>query len=323
MDLAKTALRRHEQNKGKSPLLANCFDSIDAALWLIAGERIEQSLVMFHHSIEIAFKSELEGIHKVLIANIPKLDYGLLKSLFKADFQAHYDDKITIEDFDIDKTISFDEALKRVKELYPLVAAWEPKLSKVKDLRNEIVHYGTGKKPYSEYVDIIVNVIFPFLEEFLLESCGIIFENVVTAPVYREILVAKKVCERLRKENTALDSFVLNTVSFQMFHNSNFSENIPSTTEIYSYSRAFEIVERIRKELSKEWDDFYIERDCRICQFPSLFVKVCLTDTTLAIVAARCARCNLQIGENEDHLAEYHVGELSQNEIDNFLEGVV
>lgn len=38
-------------------LLFSCLESIDAALWLIAGNRKAQALVSMHNSVELAFKA--------------------------------------------------------------------------------------------------------------------------------------------------------------------------------------------------------------------------------------------------------------------------
>lgn len=54
-------------------LLFSCLESIDAALWLIVGNRKAQALVSMHNSVELAFKAELECIHRALIADYKKL----------------------------------------------------------------------------------------------------------------------------------------------------------------------------------------------------------------------------------------------------------
>jgi hypothetical protein len=140
-----------------SQLLVNCLESMDAALWLISGDRIPQALVMLHNSIEMAFKSELERIHRVLIADNRRLDYKALKSLLKDAFHAHPRGReMKIPDFDMERTIVFADAMERVSELYPIVGTWETKLKRAQYLRNDIVHYGSSPKAGTDYVGVIV-----------------------------------------------------------------------------------------------------------------------------------------------------------------------
>jgi hypothetical protein len=196
-----------------SQLLANCLESIDGSLWLIAGGRIPQALVMLHNSVEVAFKSELERIHPVLIADNRKLDYNALKSLLKDAFHSHpRGQQMNIPDYDMERSITFVEAMDRVKDLYPSVESWKVKLKHAQSLRNDVVHYGSSRKVESEYVESIVTTLFPFLHAFLQEADGIDLKNVVSQPVFRELQVAKKVCERLVREDQAIGIYVLKTV---------------------------------------------------------------------------------------------------------------
>ena len=202
-----------------SQLLVNCLESIDASLWLVAGGRIPQALILLLNSIEIAFKAELERIHRVLIADTRRLDYTALKSLLRNDFLTHpRGQQMIIPEFDMDRTISFTEAMERVKELYPLVNIWKPRLQELQTLRNDIVHYGASKKQDTAYADRIATVAFPFLNDFLQESSNISLEKAVTSAVFREQLVAREVCERLKKDNEDGGSYVLGTVRLMMLY---------------------------------------------------------------------------------------------------------
>ena len=73
-----------------SKLLLSGVDFMDASLWLLAGNRLAQALVMLHNAIEVALKGELERIHKILIATTKELGdfrslreaYGVRSTLF-------------------------------------------------------------------------------------------------------------------------------------------------------------------------------------------------------------------------------------------------
>ncbi len=112
---------REKLRELNSRLLLSGLDFIDASLWLIAGDRLPQALVMLHNAIEVALKGELERIHKILIANSKELsDFRALKSLLRDAFMKHPSGSgVEIPEFDIEKTIYFEEAFDRVAELYP------------------------------------------------------------------------------------------------------------------------------------------------------------------------------------------------------------
>ncbi len=93
-------------------------------MWLVAGQRLPQALVMLHNCLELAFKAELEGIHPSLIAKVDRWRYEDLKAILREEFLSHPKGaEISLPDFDFDKTITFTEAMKRVANLYkPLLA---------------------------------------------------------------------------------------------------------------------------------------------------------------------------------------------------------
>jgi hypothetical protein len=90
-----------------SRLLLSSADFIDSSLWLVAGDRLPQALVMLHNAIEVALTGELERIHKILIANTKELgDFRALKSLLREAFMKHPSGTdVDIPEFHIEKTI--------------------------------------------------------------------------------------------------------------------------------------------------------------------------------------------------------------------------
>jgi hypothetical protein len=184
-----------------SQLLVNCLESIDASLWLIAGNRLPQALTLLANSVEVAFKSELERIHRVLIADKSRLDYKALKSLLRDAFLAHpRGHGLQIPTFDMERTITFAEAMDRVLELYPMVSVWKSRLQNLYNLRNDIVHYGATQKQDGEYTAAVATVAVPFLTSFLREAQNVELEKFITPGVSRELTVAGQVCDKLQAE---------------------------------------------------------------------------------------------------------------------------
>src|SRR5205823_64513 len=111
---------KHELREKYNPLVVSAAETLEAAVWLLSGSLIPQSLVMFHNTVELIFKAELARIHLALIADERRLKYEDLKALFREQLKNHpRGASVSASEFDIERTIAFGEAMKRVKELYP------------------------------------------------------------------------------------------------------------------------------------------------------------------------------------------------------------
>lgn len=309
-------------------ILVNCLESIDASLWLIAGGRTPQALVLLFNAIEMVFKAELERIHHILISDTRKLNYPLLKSILRDAFLKHpRGERMEIPDFDLDHTISFGEALERVRELYPVIDMWTPRLKELQALRNGLIHYGSSNKHDLEYTEKIAIVAFPFLKAFLQDSNNVSLEKIVTSTVFRELEVAREVCERLKKENKPGGPYMLRTVRHVMLYT---YVDWPKPTDRDGWIKEdtdeeFEMAEQMRREVAKEWEDQYVETSCRVCGSINLFVKVepqTPALRSLKVLAAKCPKCGLDIRDMHRSLAEYHVGPLTNEEVEGFLEDI-
>jgi hypothetical protein len=168
---------------------------------------------MLDNAIEVALQGELDRIHRILIANTKDLnDFRTLKSLLRDAFLKHPSGGcVDIAEFDIEKTIYFDEAFDRVAELYPgLRQAWRKRLTSsrgghqesLRSLRNNLVHNGSNREASGRYAEAIADTAFPFLEELFQRITG----NTVSLPhllmewIYREVEVARLVLCDLRNE---------------------------------------------------------------------------------------------------------------------------
>lgn len=291
----------------------------------MAGKQISQALILLHSSIELLLKAELERIHPALIAR-KKLDYQLLKSLLKKEYQSHPGGKnLIIPDFTIDNTISFTEAQMRVGELYPdLIDGWENYLKHLHSARNNIIHAGAKISEEGDYIEIISTIAYPFLDEFLKIARDIDFDQRVSPEINREIKVSKWLCERLRKHEYILSSYVLKTVGHAVLHRyvswPRISEGLLGLDDGTEDILLGEMEERY---LKKEWKNSdWLRTDCRICGSWNTFVRarvISHENKKLLPLEVRCATCGLEISEEEVYLAEAHIGEFDNDDLIEFF----
>jgi hypothetical protein len=220
---------RSKLDEMNSRLLSSAVGFMDAALWLIGGDRLSQAVVMLDNAIEVALKGELERIHKILIADAKSLnDFRTLKSLLKDAFRVHPSGSaLDIPDFDIERTIYFDDAFDRVAELYPgLRDKWRKRLTPSKGgykdslhaMRNDIVHYGGDLSASGEYAAAIVEIAFPFLDDLLdLITAGqVALRYVVMEWIFREMEVARAVLTDLRNKDLGVASYAIKSLRHQI-----------------------------------------------------------------------------------------------------------
>jgi hypothetical protein len=320
-DALEQYLERGKVSRAPSHLLRSCLDSIDAALWLIAGQRTSQSLSMLQNCIELIFKAELERIHPILIADLRNIDYGNLKKLLREDYKKHpKGEEMIIPEFDMEKTITFSESLRRIKDLYPnTINKWLPKLEELQKERNNITHYGTNPNNEGVYGEIVATVAFPFLEELLLTSAALNLEKLILPDIYREIIVARKVYDRLKQEKLAPYHYALHTVGACLL------SIYGNLSPIHDGEHDYNLLADKEKEIKSRWpDSYYLWTGCLLCSGGSAFVKVKpITKPTRLLIptAVECSKCTLNISESDKFLAEYHIGDhLDESAVREFWE---
>ena len=330
----------------KSRLIESSIDFIDSSLWLIAGGRLAQALVMLDNAIEVALKGELERIHRILIASSKELnDFRALKSLLKDAFLAHPSGGgLNIPDFDIERTIYFDEAFDRVAELYPeLRKTWRQRLASGSDsalhsLRNSIVHYGGDPTHEGEYVQAIVDVALPFMEDFLghITQGTVSLRLLMMEWLHRELGVAQAVLRDLRAQGEKPKRYAINTLQHHALWT---YAGWPSPTDDLDTIRTFgetdweQYAERSKRALLKTWDEAYtIDIECPVCdsQTPDgsyVSAHVLLDDQlveqkSLVPVAFACFVCGLSISPDERLLAKHFVGALPDEKAQQYLKDI-
>jgi len=307
-----------------SPLVRSAREAFDAGMWLIGGGLNAQAMVMLHNAIELVFKAELEGVHRVLIADNRKLDYETLKSLLREAFAKHPSGaSLSIPEFDFEKTITFTEALKRVTDLRPhLVGPVRKDLECLQELRNDVVHYGQNPAAVRDYVEAIAVVAIPFLQTAFPE----LFHQRVDSELRPEVLVecgvARRVVQKAKRAGGETPAYALHTLAHSI--------------RCYQPDSAFSVVIEQhwddimqRKELGRHaieeaWRDEYVTEECRICGIDEMFIRVRLCDDTrtIKLIGVACPVCGLRLSEAEAPLIEEHLGALAESTVKGFLTSI-
>lgn len=309
-----------------SQLLTNALELIDSALWLVAGGRISQAVSALHNSIELIFKAELERVHRVLIADNRQLDYKSLKSLLKDAFLKHPQGKsLVIEDYDLEKTITFTEAFSRTRDLYPQIGIWDRQLKQLQFARNDIVHYGSDQNKTDDYVFLIAAVAFPFLTEFLAASNDIDLRKLVGQDIYREVDVAHDVCLDTQKNGATRFRTALKTVQCAvLYRNVEFPQPADAQGLIKdSFDREFETAESLKADLRGRWEGEVIDAPCQICGSIHAFAEVDIFEETdvrdMAPLSLACAVCGLDLSRADAPLPQIHYGVISAVDIEKSM----
>jgi hypothetical protein len=340
-----------ERNKVKqlnSRLLMSAVSVVEAAYWLIGGNRFEQALVMLDSAIELVLKGELERIHRILIADTKNLgDFQILKSLLKDAFRQHPSGKdIPIQEFDIERTIYFETAFDRVAELYPTIREhWRRRLLPTKGaegnalhaLRNDIVHYGGDEAQRGQYVAAIVEVALPFLEEILAlitqhEESPVSLPHLLMEWIYREVGVAQAVLKDLRENDLPPASYAIAPLAHHIVWSytrwpspQDDLEAVADSGEWYDFAE--------RQKYPEGWDgDLTVEVNCPICRSMSaggsyvpakvLLQEEPLDQKLLVPEGFLCFVCGLLIKPTERYLAKHFVPRIPEETAAAFLKDI-
>jgi hypothetical protein len=303
-----------------SPLLTNALEQIDAAIWLIGGDRYAQALASLHNSIELLFKAELERIHPLLIAD--RIHYPILKRLLKDEFHRHgHVQAVETEEFDFDKTIVFSEAAGRIKDLYPKIKDWKKELDELQRVRNEIIHRGSDKDKEDHYVHVISVMALPFLEMCLQLLTPIDIGKLIGPQLYREFAVARRVCEEVKRRGRTQCRHALKTVTTAVLYR---DVDFPDATDdkgwaIDDSEREYHSGESLRKYVTAEWKCDPISVTCKICSSLFAFADIDEFDDSNPVAvppqSLACAKCGLWIDREDFALAAIHYGDIPASEI--------
>lgn len=325
--------------KDRSPMLASAVETLEAAIWLMAGGSYAQAVSLLHTSIELSLKAELDRVHRALIADKRSLDYSDLKSILKEEFAAHPRGRaLTIPAFDIDKTITFLEAVERVGDLYPeIIRRWyggsrkeSTPLKDFHDLRNDIVHSGGRGSARIGEIEAILLVALPFLKTFLEAVLpeDVALEALVMPRVNRELKVAQKVAEHFRQKSpdVPIPSHVLACLShLVVFNRTYIAEFLDRDGYVEDDGdRDFRLGEQAKREFENDERHHDFTGTCHICDNYSLFVSLELDEERsppqVFVQALSCFKCGLLIeGDSPEALANVHFGPVDEHAIRAYL----
>jgi hypothetical protein len=327
---AMEAIRRE-----RSPLLASAIETLDAAIWVMAGGSHAQAVSLFHTAIELSLKAELDRVHRALIADRRGLEYNDLKRILRQEFAAHpRGQTLSIPPFDIDKTITFLEAIDRVADLYrEVIHPWRKRLEAFHSLRNDIVHAGLREAASMGEVEAIVLVAFPFLKTFLgaVLPDGATVEGLVMRRVYREFEVAQVVAEQLRRDQRVLPipGSVIGCLSRLVIFNRTY---VAEFWDRDGYSedegdRDFRLGEQAKREFERDAWHHDFTGTCHLCRNHSLLVSLKLDEEKsppqVFVQALSCFKCGLWLeGDSPRALANLHFGPVEGDEIEAFLKDI-
>jgi hypothetical protein len=334
--MAFDAVEWHARVKAKKrlredygPMVVSAVESLEAAVWLLGGYLVPQSLAMFHNAVELLFKAELARIHLAMIADPRQLKFEDLKALFRDQVRSHpRGSAMQIPEFSIERTITFSDAMKRVKEFYPAtVSKWEAKLVGLNDLRNDVTHYGGDTEAVGRYLLGILLTAVPFCREFMKEAYGTDIDNVLFESVNREVQVAANTVEELQRDGSALGTYVLNTVSVLLRYRWGLApEFVDDRGAIRDEDeRDFELAQQAKKEFEKAGSDVDAEETCKICGAYPAFVCFEVHNRrakTVRATAIKCFKCGLDVGAEDKHLAHFHHGPVEQTDAEKFLKSI-
>lgn len=315
--------------KDYNPLVVSAAESLEAAVWLLSGYLIPQALSMFHNTIELLFKAELARIHLAMIADPRQLKYDDLKALFRDQVKSHpRGSGLNIPDFDIERSIAFAEAMKRVKEFYPtMVSSWEAKLLNLNEMRNDIVHYGGDDSARTRQLSAVLLTAVPFISEFFKEAYTTEIGKVVFKSVERELAVARDTARELEREGKPLENWILNTVSVLLRYRWGLGTD-PVDDEGFikdEGGRDFEIASQVKQDFEGQGNDVDCEITCHLCGAHPVFVSFELHDKKkkdVRALAMICFRCGLDIRPDQAPMAHFHFGPVKPTDADKFLKNI-
>jgi hypothetical protein len=306
-----------------SSLLPHALEQLDAAIWLIGGGRYSQALILLHACIEALLKSELDKVHPLMIAD--RVPYPVLKVLLKEHVTKH--PHIPVDESippDIDKSITFWEALVRVTEPYPELKSWYPSMQSLQEARNRIVHHRGAAGP-ALFVKVICLTALPFIEMLAQRAAQIDIEKLLGADIYREIRITRRFCEQIEARGEAPCSYALLTVRYALLYRDvefpgQFEDN---EGQIDTSDREYQVGMVLRRDVIKNFPGHLVEVDCKICG--SVYAYAAIEDFEDEAIVEQaphglaCAQCGLWITEKHRGLAAAHFGMVSAELIEKSL----
>lgn len=311
-----------EYAREQTPMIYSAVEHIDAAMWLITGERYAQSLIALCTCIELLLKGELQKYHQNLINGSKSINATEVKAYIS------YGKTTDMEQVELpDRTINAKEAIRRsayIPEYEDTLRTWKDQLIELFDLRNTLIHSGSEPNEQGKYAYRITCVAIPFIDSFLQIANDLSLERLFTSGVYRELTVAKGIFAILKQEKFSYKAYPLKTTGYKFLET--FANKPESDTDkAHNYRMEVEsiLIGECESRISYEWaDSDYVIEWCEICENTYAFVKVkpyLTPEPGLLPLAFRCPVCGLGIDEDDFYLAMSHL-RISNDVVSKFFE---
>lgn len=324
-----------EQN---SPSALGALELLRAAFWALVYPMPAPALMLFQQALEVACKGLLQEIHILLAAD--HIDYKVAKFVVKDKLSTHRLGKIltttfTLEDFDLQRSCTFAEAWDRVKQLVPLLPEYSKAgLSELNKLRNGITHFGAEREREYEYLEAILSVCLPIIENFYDKAYdGLTIDSLLGLRRMKEFRVSQAYLAEIRKNPTLPRKNLLHT--YRLSSLARLADlGDPGLWMRDDRGEALAGVEfddsgvaaqrRYVAEHRETWgrvlnEDLSLE--CLICGYECPFVGVdgdpYILNEVRAIdpCAILCPRCRLKIPKEYRVLAKLHFGPITEDRI--------
>lgn len=323
----------------KSPSALGAVELLRAAFWALVYPMPAPALMLFHQALEVACKGLLQEVHILLAAD--RVDYKVSKFVVRDKLSTHRLGKIltttfTLEDYDLGRSCTFPEAWDRVGEMVPLLPKFrEAGLERLTKLRNGITHSGAESEREHEYLDAILTLCLPAIENFYDKAYdGLTVDTVLGPNRMREIRVSQAYLAEIRKTPTLPRKELLHTYRLRsfvllaelgdpgLFMTDDHGDALPGFEFDHSGVAA---QRRYVAQHPEQWGRVLNENlllECLICGYECPFVGVDSDPYILNGVRAidpcaiLCPRCRLKITKEYRVLAKLHFGPITEDRID-------
>ena len=218
------------------------------------------------------------------------------------------------------RTCGLEDAYKRTIEMLPDLAKYKSGIFKIRDFRNEIVHYGGDSCREFEYLDAIVTLACPFLGAFYKEAYSLDFGDFLRASVTREMDVLRRYIAQAKADRSLPRTRLLSPLSCEIYYD-RFApgppDGLPDDMRHNWHSIGDIIWEERRKRARERWGERLFNDEllipCRICGQTHIIISfsVPVIEGDRAVVYAEaldCMACGLFIDKSHSILAGLHFG---------------
>lgn len=293
----------------------NAVEAVDGALVLLAADRLPLALILIDNAVELVLKAQLEGLYRLSPDFIIEdLSAEERRSLL-ARCQKSVDELPGVNPVVSLEKETFWDVYKQLLKFHEaqdenLLRSWQPDISRMRDLRNEIQHDGPDVRRTPDILNAVLLTGLPFLEDFFKSAVDISLSSTCW-PLYREVEVAIRTARRLHAKGHRLNRRILDTVALKRRYNvqddfsSGYDGEPPQRDWDYEYNRRWQHADEYQRRFRlNEWHRI----ECRICfEQGFLHTEVYEDSDQIHLHGFRCAMCYASLDNTVPYLLEEHL----------------